>query len=379
MGLAVLHMLGSNNGTVKFNTDSYKYFYGEKGARPVKGQDYSDFATIGSTYYPSLEFNDNIPYNNGLSAGNAYYSCYFVVPFGKTVKFKAEADPKESRINNAWGKLQDISLAPTRENPVVKENVECDVPFLKIAHEYYTQKSVHIFETPEITEYQLECWGSKGQSKNGGVVANAGYSTGFWTASEIKQKLYICCGDMSGYNNGRSKGLNYDAGAWGGGGTHIATGLIGNGETYNYNGNRDQLLLVAGGSGGSAAKGKKSGAGGGNEGADGAGAIFTGSGRAKGGTQAAPGQNSPIVVDVANAAQFGIGGYSYKYAEVYGSQGGGGYNGGGGGPASVPGAGGCGFFSTQLLNGATQTGISGPQATGVCRITWTYHRPATLK
>lgn len=379
VGLAVLHMLGSQNGTVRFNKDSYKYFYGEKGARPVKGQDYSDFATIGSTYYPSLEFNDNIPYNNGLSAGNTYYSCYFVVPFGKTVKFKAEADPKESRINNAWGKLQDISLAPTRENPVVKENVECDVPFLKIAYEYYTQKSVHVFETPEITEYQLECWGSKGQSKNGGVVANAGYSSGFWTASEIKQKLYICCGDMSGYNNGRSKGLNYDAGAWGGGGTHVATGLIGNGETYNYNGNRDQLLLVAGGSGGSAVNGKSSGAGGGASGADGAGANIFGHGKAKGGTQAAPGHNSPIVVDVKNDAQFGIGGYTYTYNPGYGSQGGGGYNGGGGGPSAITGAGGCGFFNTKLRNGATQTNIAGPQTTGVCRITWTYHRPATLK
>lgn len=379
VGLAVLHMLGSQNGTVRFNKDSYKYFYGEKGARPVKGQDYFDFATIGSTYYPSLEFNDNIPYNNGLSAGNAYYRCYFVVPFGKTVKFKAEADPKESRINNAWGKLQDISLAPTRENPVVKENVECDVPFVKIAHEYYTQKSVHVFETPEITEYQLECWGSKGQSKNGGVVANAGYSSGFWTATGIKQKLYICCGDMSGYNNGRSKGLNYDAGAWGGGGTHIATGLIGNGETYNYNGNRDQLLLVAGGSGGSATNGKSSGAGGGDSGASGAGANVFGHGKAKGGTQAAPGQNSPIDVDVKYDAQFGIGGYTYTYNPGYGSQGGGGYNGGGGGPSAIPGAGGCGFFNTKLRNGATQTNVAGPQATGVCRITWTYHRPASLK
>lgn len=378
VGLAVLHMQGSQNGTVRFNKDSYKYFYGEKGARPVKGQDYYDFATIGSTYYPSLEFNDNIPYNNGLSAGNAYYSCYFVVPFGKTVKFKAEADPKESRINNAWGKLQDISLAPTRENPVVKENVECDVPFQKIVHEYYTQKSVHVFETPEITEYQLECWGSKGQSKNGGVVANAGYSTGIWTATDIKQKLYICCGDMSGYNNGRSKGYNYDAGAWGGGGTHVATGLIGNGETYNYNGNRDQLLLVAGGSGGSVVNRKASGAGGGNSGADGQG-TFSGIGRAKGGTQAAPGQSSPIDVDVRNDAQFGIGGYTYKYNPGYGSQGGGGYNGGGGGPSTIPGAGGCGFFNTKLRNGATQTGVNGPQATGVCRITWTYHRPASLK
>ena len=379
VGLAVLHMLGSRNGTVKFYKDSYKYFYGEKGARPVKGQDYYDHATLSSPYYPSLEFNDNIPYNNGLSADNSsYYSCYFVVPFGKTVKFKAEADPKETRINNAWGKLQDISLATTRENSVVTGNVECDVPFQKIVHEYNTQKSVHVFETPEITEYQLECWGSKGQSKNGGVVALAGYSSGFWTATGIKQKLYICCGDMSGYNNGRSKGLNYDAGAWGGGGTHIATGLIGNGETYNYNGNRDQLLLVAGGSGGSVVKGKSSGAGGGASGADGAG-TFSGIGRAKGGTQAAPGQSSPIDVDVRNNAQFGIGGYTYKYNPGYGSQGGGGYNGGGGGPSTIPGAGGCGFISIKLRNGATQTGVSGPQATGVCRITWTYHRPATLK
>ena len=380
VGLAVLHMLGSQNGTVRFNKDSYKYFYGEKGARPVKGQDYFDFATIGSTYYPSLEFNDNIPYNNGLSAGNTYYSCYFVVPFGKTVKFKAEADPKESRINNAWGKLQDISLATTRENPVVKENVECDVPFQKIVHEYSTQKSVHVFETPEITEYQLECWGSKGQSKNGGVVANAGYSTGLWTATGIKQKLYICCGDMSGYNNGRSIGHNCDAGAWGGGGTHIATSLIGNGETCFYANNLSQLLLVAGGSGGSAVSGKKSGAGGGNEGGDGAGVIWTGSGRAKGATQSAAGQNSPIDVDgVKRYALFGIGGYMCKKDPGYGSQGGGGYYGGGGGPDAVPGAGGSGFFNTQLRNGATQTGAVGPQETGVCRITWTYHRPASLK
>ena len=379
VGLAILHMLGSQNGTVRFNKDSYKYFYGEKGARPVKGQDYFDFATIGSTYYPSLEFNDNIPYNNGLSAGNAYYSCYFVVPFGKTVKFKAEADPKESRINNAWGKLQDISLAPTRENPVVKENVECDVPFQKIAHEYYTQKSVHVFETPEITEYQLECWGSKGQSKNGGVVANAGYSFGLWTASEIKQKLYICCGNMSGYNNGRSKGYNYDVGVWGGGGTHVATGLIGNGETYNYNGNRDQLLLVAGGSGGSGASGKASGAGGGQSGQNGAkqGIVYVTA--ARGGTQSEPGLNSAIQCDYEKKSEFGIGGYKSQNSAGWGAQGGGGYNGGGGAPSSLSGAGGCGFFNTKLRNGVTHTNIVGPQATGVCRITWTYHRPATLK
>ena len=376
VGLAVLHMLGSQNGTVRFNKDSYKYFYGEKGARPVKGQDYSDFATIGSTYYPSLEFNDNIPYNNGLSAGNTYYSCYFVVPFGKTVKFKAEADPKESRINNAWGKLQDISLAPTRENPIVKENVECDVPFQKIVHEYNTQKSVHVFETPEITEYQLECWGSKGQSKNGGVVANAGYSTGIWTATDIKQKLYICCGDMSGYNNGRSKGLNCDAGVWGGGGTHVATSLIGNGETYNYNGDRGKLLLVAGGSGGSGVKGISSGAGGGESGQKGTG-TFVSTTKPLGGTQQAPGNNSSFD-GVKTLAQFGIGGYIVGSRVGWGAQGGGGYN-GGGGTTTYGAAGGCGFLSTNLRNGVTKTGVNAPQETGVCRITWTYHCPATLK
>lgn len=376
VGLAVLHMLGSQNGTVKFLKDSYKYYYGEKGARPVKGQDYFDFATVSTPYYPSLEFNDNIPYNNGLSAENAYYSCYFVVPFGKTVKFKAEADPKENRINNAWGKLQEISLATTRENPVVKENVECDVPFQKIVHEYSTQKSVHVFETPEITEYQLECWGSKGQSKNGGVVANAGYSTGFWTATGINQKLYICCGDMSGYNNGRSKSWNCDAGAWGGGGTHIATGLIGTGETCFYANNLSQLLLVAGGSGGSAVSGKKSGAGGGASGEPGSSLnLFDHVSKAKGGTQGAPGANSAINANVTINAEFGIGGYKYTNT---GSQGGGGLY-GGGGAATLTGAGGSGFFSTQLRNGETHTNIAGPQATGVCRITWTYHRPATLK
>lgn len=377
VGLAVLHMLGSQNGTVSFNKDSYKYFYGEKGARPVKGQDYSDFATIGSTYYPSLEFNDNIPYNNGLSAENSYYSCYFVVPFGKTVKFKAEADPKESRINNAWGKLQDISLAPTRENPVVKENVECDVPFQKIVHEFNTQKSVYVFETPEITEYQLECWGSKGMPKNGGIVDFAGYSTGFWTAASIKQKLYICCGDRSGYNNGKSKGLKCDAGAWGGGGTHIATDFIGSGETYHYSKNRDKLLLVAGGSGGSVAKGITSGAGGGSSGRDGFGITQTDSNRAKGGTPNGPGKNSPIKASDEHNAEFGIGGYKYNRGGG-GAQGGGGLF-GGGGASTLAGAGGSGFVSKQLRKGVTKDRIQGPSITGVCRITWTYHRPDTLK
>ena len=382
VGLAVLN-LPKTYETAIFKNESYRYYYGDKNyKRPVRGVNFMPNKEGNpKEYFPSIRFDGNTAYNMGeytpKNDNEINKKFVFVVPFNQSATFKAGKG--DGTFNNQWGISETVSVTPTSDNPVVKENVECDVPFQKIVHEYNTQKSVHVFETPEITEYQLECWGSKGQSKNGGVVANAGYSTGIWTATGIKQKLYICCGDMSGYNNGRSKGLNYDAGAWGGGGTHVATDLIGNGETYNYNGDRGKLLLVAGGSGGSAANGKKSGAGGGKDGGDGAGLIWTGSGRAKGATQAAPGLNSPIEVDVKNVAEFGIGGYTYKYAEVYGSQGGGGYNGGGGAPASVPGAGGCGFFSTNLRNGDTKTGVNAPQETGVCRITWTYHRPATLK
>lgn len=171
--------------------------------------------------------------------------------------------------------------------------------------------------------------------------------------------------------------MKCDAGAWGGGGTHIATDFIGSGETYDYSKNRDKLLLVAGGSGGSVAKGITSGAGGGPSGRDGFGKTQTDSNRAKGGTQNGPGKNSPIKASVEHNAEFGIGGYKYNSGGG-GAQGGGGLF-GGGGASTLAGGGGSGFVSRQLRNGVTKDRIQGPSITGVCRITWTYHRPATLK
>mgnify|MGYP004700896915 FL=1 len=403
VGLVVLHMPSSQYGTIRFKNDSWKYYYGEKRARPKEIADYDILGGVGGNadahYYPSRKFVGNYPYINqrvDYSSNQGWYRCAFIVPFGKTVKFKAEDNAEEYRSSNYWGYLQDISASTSRDNPIVKINIECDVPGVKIAREYYGNAAkVEQFDIPEATDYEFECWGSKGQSKNGGIVPSAGYAGGSWTASENNKQLFICCGNQSGFNNGRSKALNCDAGVWGGGGTHIATSKLGTGETYEYVNNRDQLLIVAGGSGGSGASGKQSGAGGGESGLIGTGS-FVASTKPKGGTQNAPGTNASWSNAVATPAQFGIGGYLNTHNIGWGAQGGGGYFGGGGTTANYSGAGGSSYKSNpQLKNGMTLDGASLDQSyknssyyhpysyesavLGLCRITWTYHRPATLK
>ena len=402
VGFVILNIPSSRNKTLRFKDDGYKYYYGENVKRP-ESSDFEVSETFlhktDAHYFPSRTFDGNKPYVNDLHKHNdltALYRCGFIVPFGKTVKFQAQADPAEQRLNTCWGYLQDISATPTRDNPIVKKDIECDVPGAKIAREYYgSSAQVEQFDIPEATEYEFQCWGSKGQSKNGGIVPSAGYTEGSWTASENNKQLFICCGNQNGFNNGRSKGLNCDAGVWGGGGTHIATSKIGNGETYNYVNNRDQLLIVAGGSGGSGANGKTSGAGGGELGLNGTG-TFVNSTKPAGGTQNAPGNNATWSNADRITAQFGIGGYMITHNIGWGAQGGGGYNGGGGTTYSYGAAGGCSYKSNpQLKNGMTLDGAALDKSykntsyyhpyyyesavLGLCRIIWTYHRPATLK
>ena len=402
VGFVILNIPSSRNKTLRFKDDGYKYYYGENVKRP-ESSDFEVSETFlhktDAHYFPSRTFDGNKPYVNDLHKHNdltALYRCGFIVPFGKTVKFQAQADPAEQRLNTCWGYLQDISATPTRDNPIVKKDIECDVPGAKITREYYgSSAKVEQFDIPEATEYEFQCWGSKGQSKNGGIVPSAGYAEGSWTASENNKQLFICCGNQNGFNNGRSKGLNCDAGVWGGGGTHIATSKIGNGETYNYVNNRDQLLIVAGGSGGSGANGKTSGAGGGELGLNGTGS-FVNSTKPAGGTQNAPGNNASWTNADRITAQFGIGGYMITHNIGWGAQGGGGYNGGGGTTYSYGAAGGCSYKSNpQLKNGMTLDGAALDKSykntsyyhpyyyesavLGLCRIIWTYHRPATLK
>ncbi len=401
VGVVVLHVPSYQYGTANFKNHSYRFYYGDKNYpnRPVAGQDFTWGYAIGGSkeqYYPSLKFKDNIPHKNEnkiVDDYNGYYRCPFVVPFGKTVKFKADADPAETRIENDWGYVQDISATPTRDNPIVKKNIELDMPFKRIQVQYdgHTAR-VQEFDIPEATEYTFYTWGARGNSINSGNTAAPGYATGKWTATANNKKLYICCGNYAGYNNGGSRGVGAYVAGYGGGGTHIATALQGQGETCDYVNHRDQLLIVAAGSGCSGSQSLKSGAGGGLEGLDGKMPFAFNAAKSKAGKQNAPGSNSPLEGAQHFYPQFGIGGCIISNGGK-GVQGGGGYFGGGGSASTYSGSGGSSYIGNpQLKEGDTMNGdaidhpgslsthpLYGTREVGACRIVWTCHRPAKRK
>ena len=401
VGVVVLHVPSYQYGTANFKNHSYRFYYGDKNYpnRPVAGQDFTWGYSIGGSkeqYYPSLKFKDNIPHKNEnkiVDDYNGYYRCPFVVPFGKTVKFKADADPAETRIENEWGYVQDISATPTRDNPIVKKNIELDMPFKNIQVQYDGNTArVQEFDIPEVTEYTLYTWGARGNSINSGNTAAPGYATGKWTATANNKKLYICCGNYAGYNNGGSRGVGAYVAGYGGGGTHIATALQGQGETCDYVNHRDQLLIVAAGSGCSGSQSLKSGAGGGLEGLDGKMPFAFNAAKSKAGKQNAPGSNSPLEGAQHFYPQFGIGGCIISNGGK-GVQGGGGYFGGGGSASTYCGSGGSSYIGNpQLKEGSTTNGAAndhpgslsshplyGTREVGACRIVWTCHRPAKRK
>ena len=401
VGVVVLHVPSYQYGTADFKNHSYRFYYGDKNYpnRPVAGQDFTWGYAIGGSkeqYYPSLKFKDNIPHKNEnkiVDDYNGYYRCPFVVPFGKTVKFKADADPAETRIENEWGYVQDISATPTRDNPIVKKNIELDMPFKRIQVQYDGNTArVQEFDIPEVTEYTLYTWGARGNSINSGNTAAPGYATGKWTATANNKKLYICCGNYAGYNNGGSRGVGGYVAGYGGGGTHIATALQGQGETCDYVNHREQLLIVAAGSGCSGSQSLKSGAGGGLEGLDGKMPFAFNAAKSKAGKQNAPGSNSPLEGAQHFYPQFGIGGCIITNGGK-GVQGGGGYFGGGGSASTYTGSGGSSYIGNpQLKEGSTMNGdaidhpgsssthpLYGTREVGACRIVWTCHRPAKLK
>lgn len=401
VGLAVLHMPSSQYGTADFKNHSYRFYYGDKNYpnRPVAGQDFTWGYAIGGDkdqYFPSQKFEGYKPYINSkviVDDWNGYYRCPFVVPFGKTVKFQADADPAETRIVNDWGYVQDISATPTRDNPIVKKNIELDMPFKRIQVQYdgHTAK-LQEFDIPEATEYTFYTWGARGNSINSGNTAAPGYATGKWTATANNKKLYICCGNYAGYNNGGSRGVGAYVAGYGGGGTHIATALQGQGETCDYVNHKDQLLIVAAGSGCSGSQSLKSGAGGGLEGLDGKMPFAFNAAKSKAGKQNAPGSNSPLEGAQHFYPQFGIGGCIISNGGK-GVQGGGGYFGGGGSASTYSGSGGSSYIGNpQLKEGSTMNGdaidhpgslsthpLYGTREVGACRIVWTCHRPAKRK
>ena len=381
VGLAVLDLKSKEIlETRQFKNNNYMYYYGQGTTEPVEGTDYT---CVGNklTFTPSDQFVDNKPYH---VKDNKYLQ---VIPLGKTMQFKA--DNKSGTKVESWGYDQAISLSPTRNNPVVRANIECGVPFTKIERLYLSQReAVEEFDIPEVTEYTLSCWGATGTSLNNGTVSPAGFAKASWTPAASDKKLYICVGNRSGYNNGKSKG--YDPkGGWGGGASHIATSKQGNGETYNYENYKNDLLMVAGGSGAASFSNasKPSGYGGGESGGTGrTTSSWDSTVRPQGGTQTGPGRNTPSVATLKQPSAFGIGGYALNNNIAV--QGGSGFYGGGGGFNTHNAGGGSGYMNTKRVNQQTflggnevnkQDSHPDPNKLGACRIIWTYHRPATLK
>lgn len=381
VGLAVLDLKSKEIlETRQFKNNNYMYYYGQGTTEPVEGTDYT---CVGNklTFTPSDQFVDNKPYH---VKDNKYLQ---VIPLGKTMQFKA--DNKSGTKVESWGYDQAISLSPTRNNPVVRANIECGVPFTKIERLYLSQReAVEEFDIPEVTEYTLSCWGATGTSLNNGTVSAAGFAKATWTPAASDKKLYICVGNRSGYNNGKSSGYNPNGG-WGGGASHIATSLQGNGETYNYENHKDDLLMVAGGSGAASFSNasKPSGYGGGESGGDGAANAFVDRTiKPYGGTKTAGGRNTTSVATLKQPSAFGIGGYALNNNIAV--QGGSGFYGGGGGFITHNAGGGSGYMNTTRVNQQTflggnevnkQDSHPDPNKLGACRITWTYHRPNTLK
>ena len=149
------------------------------------------------------------------------------------------------------------------------------------------------FIAPTNTEYILECWGGGSNvavSSSGAISSgvNGGYSKGKMVMSN-NQTIYIVVGGggasnnglhggNGGYNGGGNggKGGTFAGGAGGGGATHIANKscLL---KDLNTNDIAKQLIIVAGGAGGSAINGRSNGYGGGQDGGSTASAGWPGS------------------------------------------------------------------------------------------------------
>lgn len=221
----------------------------------------------------------------------------------------------------------------------------------------YESSSNRTYVVSTSDSYLLEVWGASGGSQQTIYIGKGGYSYGI--LSNTKGTLYIVTGQQGYYNqttlpyNGGGKGQHY--GCSGGGATHIATR---SGELTSMSGNKEDVLLVAGGAGGG--DNDLGGYGGGKIGGNGAihgdgilaptGAnIITGGG--------SPGQlRTAGVLYTGEKGTFGAGGASapVELNNDWGAGGGGGYYGGGGMPGWGAGGGGCGYVNeTKLTDGDT--------------------------
>lgn len=387
VGLVVLNMPVTSD-CAMFWDDSYRYYYGDKNyTRPERNVNYTQCFDYTTMYYPSSQFVGNKAYNMGMQGSvsqiNHYYRYVFVVPFNKSAEFKADKD--HTIYDNHWGNSVQVSVKPTSEQPIAKAEIFCDEPSPNLKRVYFNQgDKVDEFIAPQNGEYLLECWGSEGETPNRIYCGFPGYSYGLLKGSKVNDKLWVCCGDDRGYNNGKSQGYSTFGGKWGGGGTHVAISKQGNGETYNYKYYQNELLLVAGGSGGDTGGNGVSGSGGGESGKRTEGTGLLNISVIPGSTKAGTNMGGDAAYS-RREPDFGLGGIvTTKYGQG-GGQGGGGFYGGGGAYASYKGSGGSGMVNKLKIanaNTVSLTSLSGnfypcrpnndDRLVGSCKISWTF-------
>lgn len=292
MGLAVLNLKSRDIAkTRRFNNNTYTYYYPNlrdpKAPMPTEGKDKdytNDAATVSVS--ASTNFEGNKPYN---VSGTKYLQ---IVKPSTNISFKASDDEPRT----AWGTLTPC-IFNVAKNTYESNDITTDADFYYLARVYTCTQSVETSKTafiaPTNTEYILECWGGGSNvavSSSGAISSgvNGGYSKGKMVMSN-NQTIYIVVGGggasnngllggNGGYNGGGNggKGGTFAGGAGGGGATHIANKscLL---KDLNANDFTKQLIIVAGGAGGSAVNGRSNGYGGGLNGGSTASAGWPGS------------------------------------------------------------------------------------------------------
>ena len=254
MGLAVLNLKSKEVPKKRtFTTNNFTYYHTELEGRATTeptASEYTD-ATAKQSVEASTEFNGNIPFL-AQTTDKRYVQ---IVKPNVAATFKAADETNKPRT--AWGSLKSYSFN-VEKNQVVAKDITSDADFYNLARLFSFKGSTESFRVPVDGTYNLECWGAG--------PTQGGKSEGNYQAQK-NQILYICVGGkgtdatgpngksgigIGGYNGGGNGGWSpgYTMGGGGSGATHICLqdGLLKDLKTAYDN---NQLLMVAGGQGGS--------------------------------------------------------------------------------------------------------------------------------
>lgn len=393
MGLAVLNLAAKNIvKTRKFNNNNYTYYYPNLSGRAtsISKSDYTDSSDKQNVMASNNFSGSNKPYKT--SKANRYIQ---VVKPGTVYSYSAADQANSPR--SAWGSAKlgkACSIKVSSAAGVQSKSITTDADFYYLARVYtYTgrvETSSTAFTAPVAGEYILECWGAGSHGYNDeprslyGIDINGGYSLGKYIMV-INETIYVICGG-GGYTNNKLSGGQggFNGGGNGGNGSSFAGGSGGGGASHitkrcallkdlasDYD---ENLLLVAGGAGGSAINGHNNGYGGGTMG----GSTFTAGWSTTG--------VSPALVKGATQTEgytFGIGQSggrkTHGQAGAEGTGGGGGgfwggysYQGDGDG-SCCSGSGGSGYINAKLVtSGSTIQNATSPSGNtdGYCSVSW---------